>query len=98
MERRRRSPREKAAELVRAAQALIRDAMQDAVDRPRPVRPRRESGPRLIPSDWYDLDQQAKVAPQCALCHERALPGMPPLVRGLCGVCRARLDETPDAA
>jgi len=77
---------------------LLREAARDCIDRPIVVLPKRASGPRQIPSDWYDIDQQAKVAPQCTLCHERALPGMPPLVKGLCGICRARLSDDPPAA
>lgn len=78
--------------------ALIRDAAKDCIDRPIHIMPKRASGPRLLPSDWYDVDQQAKVAPQCNTCHERVLPGMPPLIRGLCGLCRARVNDEPPAA
>jgi hypothetical protein len=73
--------------------------LQGKTARPIPVEPKRRwSGPQMSPSDWHDIDQQAKVAPQCLLCHERALPGMPPLTKGLCGPCKQRLDEAPEAA
>ena len=74
--------------------------IQGKAARPIKVEPKhnRTSGPRLMPSDWWELDQQAKVAPQCLICHERALPGMPPLTKGLCGPCKQRLDESPEAA
>ena len=80
--------------------ALCKDIERHITDNPpRLVVPKRSSGPRLIPSDWYEYDKQASIAPQCNTCHERVLPGMPPLVRGLCGVCRARMnDEPPQAA
>lgn len=77
---------------------LIKEAAKDCIDRPIKVVPKRPSGPRMMPSDWYEIDRQSAVAPQCTLCHERALPGMPPLLRGLCGVCRARLSDEPPAA
>jgi hypothetical protein len=72
--------------------------------RPHPVKPaagvprfeRRHSGPLQVPSDWWNRPEA--VMPQCNLCHERPLPGSPPLVGGLCGPCRQRLDETPEAA
>lgn len=69
--------------------------------RPHPVhvQPKcRRSGPRLVPSDWWMMDRQAEVLPQCLICHERVLPGSPPLTRGLCGPCKQRLDGAPDAA
>ena len=65
---------------------------------PAPPKCRRVSGPepRIVPSDWWNHPEQ--VAPQCALCHERVLPGEP-LKRGLCGICWTRTtDQTPDAA
>jgi hypothetical protein len=63
---------------------------------PVPKFERRHSGPALVPSDWFDKPEA--ILPQCNLCHERPLPGSPPLVGGLCGPCRQRLDETPEAA
>lgn len=77
---------------------LIKEAARDCIDRPIKVEPRRISGPRESPSDWYERDQQAKLMPQCNCCHERPLPTEMPLIRGLCGVCRARIDESPEAA
>ena len=78
---------------------LFRDATDGAIE-PRKivVLPKRSSGPREAPSDWWEYDKQAAVAPQCNVCHERALPGMPPLIRGLCATCRARISDEPPAA
>lgn len=79
--------------------ALIRDAADRCgVERPRIVVPKRFSGPTMMPSDWYERDQQEKVAAQCNCCHCRPLPGETPLVKGLCGPCRVRLADTPEAA
>lgn len=61
-------------------------------------RRKRDSGPRELPSDWWERDKQAQVLAQCLICHTRMLPGSPPLARGICGPCTQRLDETPDAA
>jgi hypothetical protein len=69
--------------------------------RPIKVEPKhtiRHSGPRLMPSDWWTEKGQLDVHLQCNLCHERTLPGMPPLIRGLCGPCRISLEEKPEAA
>ncbi len=78
---------------------LINEAAERCgVERPRIVVPKRNSGPRLSPSDWWDMDQQAKLQPQCNCCHERPGVNEMPLVRGLCTECRKRLDESPEAA
>ena len=56
----------------------------------------RVSGPCETPSDWWNRPEL--VMPQCVLCHERVLPGSEPLTRGLCGPCRDRTSNTPEAA
>ena len=78
---------------------LFRDATDGAIE-PRKivVMPKRSSGPRESVTDWWEYDQQAKVMPQCNLCHFRPLPSDVPLTNGLCGPCRSRLAESPEAA
>ena len=79
------------------ARELIREAMRRS--QPIRVEPRhRISGPVLTPSDWWTDEGQKRVTPQCILCHERVLPSHEPLIRGLCGPCRDRTTQHPDAA
>ena len=78
----------------------LRKLREMLVAKARPVKvepKRRRSGP-VTPSDWWTTEGQAKVQPQCALCHERQIEGSPPLRRGLCGPCWQRTSETDDAA
>ena len=78
---------------------LCKDIERHITDNPpRLVVPKRTSGPREIPSDWHERYQQERLMPQCNGCHERPLVNVMPLVRGLCGPCRARIDERPEAA
>jgi hypothetical protein len=64
---------------------------------PLQVEPRhRISGPIETPSDWWNRPEM--VWPQCNLCHTRILTGMPALEKGLCGPCKQRQHEAPDAA
>lgn len=80
------------------ARELIREAMQRS--QPIRVEPKhRISGPvPRLPSEWWTLEGQKKVTPQCNLCHEH-VPIGGALQRGLCGPCYLRTStDTPEAA
>jgi hypothetical protein len=71
-------------------------AMLVAKARPVKVEPKhtpRHSGPRLMPSDWYDPDKQRFLGPQCEGCHQNQPYGAT-LHAGFCGPCwMARIER-----
>jgi hypothetical protein len=57
---------------------------------PLKIVPKRISGPRQVPSDWWRPEIQAFLGPQCVACHQNLVKGQELIQGKFCAQCSPR--------
>lgn len=80
--------------LIRLRQ-WAREKMRPYPIAPPPPKHWRNSGPRLVPSDWMaDKEYQALLGPQCEACHQNLVYGQQLDQGRWCAQCSPRIRRT----